>query len=230
MQADLEALQRTAFFADLPPEHLAQLAMHVNHRHYTEGATIFREGDPSVSLYLIRDGEVKITVSAPTGRDITLAMLGPGDAFGELALLDNLKRSATATATAITDVLLVNRADFLQLLEAEPTALHGLLTGLARIIRHMNEKLADVAMLDVHGRMAKALFSLVDRHGVRVDEGILIDRDVTIDDLAGLVGMYPAHVERLLRDYQYEFVVSYENQRITIRREEVLRTALQRLR
>ena len=226
MQSDIEALQRTSFFADLPPEHLAQLAMLVQHRHFEEGAIIFNEGDPSFSLYLLRLGEVKISVKSPTNRDITLALLSPGDAFGELALLDNSVRSATATATGPTDLLMVNRNDFLKLVESEPAALHGLLAALSRIIRNMNQKLADVAMLDVHGRMAKALFGLAERHGMKVEDGIRIDREVSIDDLAGIIGLYPSHVERLMRDLQYENVITYENEFITIRREDVLRQAL----
>jgi CRP/FNR family cyclic AMP-dependent transcriptional regulator len=226
MQSDIEALQRTSFFADLPPEHLAQLAIFSQHRHFEEDAVIFSEGDPSFSLYLIQEGEVKISVLSPTNRDITLALLGPGDAFGELALLDKSERSATATATGPTEVIMVNRNDFLKLVESEPAALRGLLAALSRTIRNMNQKLADVAMLDVHGRMAKALFELIERHGVKVEDGIKIDREVSIDDLAGIIGLYPSHVERLMRDLQYENVITYEDEIITIRREDVLRQAL----
>ncbi len=226
MQSDIEALQHSAFFADLSSEHLAQLAMQVQHRHFEQGATIFKEGDAGNALYLLRIGEVKISVSSPTGRDITLALLGPGDGFGELALLDSCIRSATATATAPTEVLRVSRTDFLSLVENDTAALHGLLAALARIVRSMNEKLADVAMLDVHGRLAKALFGLAERSGVETEGGIRIDRVVTVDDLAGIIGLYPVQVERLMRDYQYERILSYDNGLITILREDVLREAL----
>lgn len=226
MQSDIDALQQTKFFQDLSAEHLAQLAMHVQHRHLNAGAVIFEEGDQGNALFIVADGEVKITVKSPTQRDITLALLGPGDAFGELSLLDNSARSASATATAPTELLVVHRRDFLALVDADTVALHALLSALARMIRNMNQRLADIAMLDVHGRMAKALFSLVERNGQRTDEGMLIDREVTIDDLAGLVGMYPAQVERLMRDYQYEYLLRYENQRITLLREDAFREAL----
>lgn len=226
MQSDIDALQRTKFFQDLSPEHLAQLAMHVQHRHLNPGAIIFEEGDPGNAVFIVTEGEAKITVKSPTQRDITLALLGPGDAFGELSLLDDSPRSATATTTAPTELLVVHRRDFLDLVATDNVALHGLLSALARMIRNMNQRLADIAMLDVHGRMAKALFGLVDRNGQKSDDGILIDREVTIDDLAGLVGMYPAQVERLMRDYQYEYLLKYENQRITILREDAFRDAL----
>ncbi|MCE7939674.1 hypothetical protein DCC79_10475 [bacterium] len=226
MQTDIDALQRNKFFQDLSSEHLARLAMHVQHRHFNAGDVIFEEGDPGNAVFLIGDGEVKIAVKSPTDRDITLALLGPGDAFGELSLLDNSPRSATATATAPTTLLVVHRRDFMSLVESDMTALRGLLSALSRIIRNMNQRLADIAMLDVHGRMAKALFELAARHGQKTDDGLVIDRDVTIDDLAGLVGMYPVQVERLMRDYQYEYLLKYENRRITILREDAFRTAL----
>jgi len=226
MQSDLDALQRTLFFKDLPAEHLARLAMHVQHRHYETGHTVFKAGDPGNALFLITTGEVKITVKSPTNRDITLALLGPDDAFGEMSILDDSRRSATATATAPTDLLVVYRDDFLGVIEKEPAAVRGFLMALARIIRSMNEKLADIAMLDVHGRMAKALLGLVERHGAQVDDETKIDRKVTIDDLAGLVGMYPVQVERLMRDYQYENILKHENEYITIQRMDALKQAL----
>lgn len=230
MQSDIDALQSSIFFADLPPEHLAQLAMHTIHRRFPEGAVIFREGDPGNCLFLIIEGEVKITVDSPTGQEITLALLGPGDAFGELSLLDGSLRSATTTTTAPSDLLVVYRDNFLQVVETAPAAVSGVLSALARIIRGMNEKLADVAMLDVHGRMAKALLGLMKKYGVKVEDGILIDREISGEDLAGLVGMYPAHVERLMRDYQYEFILRHRDSHITILRPEVLEQALHRYR
>ena len=228
MQSDLEALKSTPMFSPLSEESLAPLAMRVNHRHLEPGDILFKQGDPGKALFIMGSGELKLTVSTASGQDITLAILGPGDAFGELALLDDMPRSATATASVASDVLTLSRDDFRDAIENEPVTLRALLDGLANIIRNMNQRLADVAMLNAYGRVAKVLLELCDRSGKEQEDGsVVIERDVDVTVIAGLAGMYPVHVEQILRDHQYDHVLRIrEDGRYVGHRRDVLEDAL----
>jgi len=215
---DVDALRSVGIFANLPPEHLEQLAARLQPRRRTKGETIFEHGDPGNALYIVGAGEVKISVQSPTDEEIILAVLGPCDAFGELALLDGLPRSASATTTEPTDLLVLFREDFISLLETEPALGWSIMQSLAGIIRRTNEKLSDVAMLDIYGRINKKLRELAKQFGREVPGGILIDRPITSDYLAGLTGLYPVEVSRVLRLYEYEKVIERDatDARITL--------------
>lgn len=219
MKADVDALKHVDIFATLPEEHLAQLAARLQPRHRAKGETVFAHGDPGNALYIIRAGEVKISVQSPTDEEIILAVLGPDDAFGELAVLDGLPRSASATTSADTELLVLFRDDFMFVLQEEPALGWSILQSLAGIIRRTNEKLSDVAMLDVYGRVNKTLRELAKQYGQEVPGGILIDRPITNDYLAGLTGLYPVEVSRVLRLYEYEKIIERDlaEGRITLR-------------
>lgn len=218
MRSDVEALEHVKIFAHIPTAQLEQLATRVRHRHYQDDEVIFREGDPALGLFVVLNGEVKISISSPTEAEIVLAVLGPGEMFGELAIFDDTPRSAAAAGIGETEVLFLHRDDFMAVLDREPAAVRAVLRALAGMVRRTNEKLADVIMLDVHGRMAKAFLDLAGRYGVDTPEGILIDHSVTAHDLAALTGMHWIVVDRLMRNYQYEDIVRVNLDRITLRR------------
>jgi CRP/FNR family transcriptional regulator len=224
MQSDVAALSASKIFATVPLPQLEELATCVRHRHFRDGEAIFREGDPALGLFVLRSGEVRISITSPVESDIVLAVLSPGEMFGELAIFDGTPRSAAATAIGATELLFLHRDDVIGLLEREPAAVRAVLHVLASMVRRTNEKLADVAMLDVHGRMAKALLELVDRYGVETHDGLLIEHPVTTQDLAALTGMYEVEVDRLMRNYQYEDIVRVSFDRITVRSPDELRS------
>lgn len=225
MQSDIEALRRTSFFRSLPEESLARLAMHVVHRHYDADQLIFEQGSPGQGLFIIAEGEVKISVTTPNRPEIILAMLGPSEAFGELALIDDAKRSASATATKPSTLLYLGRGEFQATIEGEPIALRAILHELAAVIRTMNERLGDVVILDVHARMAKLLLEdLAEFHTVAEDGKITIERNFTVDELASRVYMHPLQVENLMRDYQYDYILTRDAERkIVILQPETMR-------
>jgi CRP/FNR family cyclic AMP-dependent transcriptional regulator len=212
MPPEIEALRKTTIFARLPDASLHKLAARLRTRRFDSGASVFHQGDPGNALLVLVNGEIKITVPSPTGEDIILSVLRPGDAFGELALLDGLPRSAAAEATVESQILSLHRDDFDELLRTEPEIARSVLEALAGIIRRMNEKLADVAMLDVNGRMAKALLELADVHGHESPDGIIFDRVVSVEELAALTGLYRTEVARQISTYQYDDMMRvYQN-------------------
>src|SRR3990172_13351954 len=113
MTADAGLLERVPFLAALPPEDREELAASVSRRHLRRGGIIFQRGDPGHSLFIVERGAVRIYVPSPQGMDLTLAVLGPGDFFGDLSLLDGRSRSASAIASEQASLLVLDRADFL---------------------------------------------------------------------------------------------------------------------
>src|SRR5580765_1437557 len=146
-------LAQVPLFAQLPPDELAELGTRVRRRRYTRGDTIFYEGDPGAFLCIVHAGRIKLSLTSPEGREIIIDLLGPGNVFGELALLDGEPRSADAVATEGTDLLLLQRQDFLQFLEEHPRLSIALLAELSRRLRRDTQLIQDAAFLDVPARL-----------------------------------------------------------------------------
>ncbi|MFQ5460940.1 MAG: Crp/Fnr family transcriptional regulator, partial [Anaerolineae bacterium] len=179
MQSDVDILASARLFEALPRPAVERLAERSQHRHFGAGERVFDEGDPGAALYVVAEGEIRIDIASPAGEHVTLVFLGPGEAFGELALLDDAPRSAEAVATEASTLLSLYRKDFYSILEDEPEAVRALLGTLAGYVRNTNQRLADAAFLDVPGRMAKALKTLADRYGKQTPDGILLDHELT---------------------------------------------------
>lgn len=222
-QQDLQYLRRSPLFCDLTEELLAHLASRVQHREYAAGAMICCEGEPGNALFVVQSGEVKIAVASPTGPEIILALLDAGDTFGELALLDGSSRSASAVTLVPTKALVMYRDDFLQLLDSEPEVNRAVLATLAQMVRRTNKRLSVDAMLDVHTRIAQVLLDLAKRHGSESADGVIFDRPVPAAELAGLAGLYPLEVERVLRVYQYDDLIRMQGEFMVLRRIDDLR-------
>ena len=164
-------LHEVVLFAALPPNQLGELAQLVRRRSYQRGATIFHKGDPGTGLYLLTTGRVKVLVPSETGEEALLAVLESGDRFGELALFDGLPRSATVVAVEATEVLQLDRDDFLGFVEGHPEVASALLGVLSRRLRATDELLEDASFLDVPGRLAKRLLELAERQGKPTGQG-----------------------------------------------------------
>ena len=132
---------------------------------------IVQEGEPGQALYLIVEGGVKIASYTIDGREIVLALLGPGSFFGELALLDGRPRSATVIATAPTSLVQVRRGEFLDLLERKPKLAARLLEALAGRLRDTSRMLARITGLDAASRVHAWLAEQARRHGTRLANG-----------------------------------------------------------
>jgi CRP-like cAMP-binding protein len=222
MESDLEALKCTTIFSSLSDDYLAQLALLSQNRRYAAGTRIFDAGDPGTTLFVIRRGRVAITTVSETGKDVTLAELRPGDAFGDLAILDGEPRSAAATAIEDTECMALGRQDFLNLVENNPQAVRSMLRSLAGIIRTMNERLIEVGSHSYSDRLARELRRLADEHGVQTPNGILINRSLTSAQLASLVGIWQGEVEGLMAVLEYEGILLVVGDKVTIARPEAL--------
>lgn len=165
------------------------------------GDELFHEGDPGDKLYVIAEGKIKLGRSSTDGRENLLALLGPGEMFGELSLFDPGPRTATATAVAETQLLALTNNQLRTVLLEHPNAAMTLLAALARRLRRTNESLADLVFTDVPGRVAKALLDLANRFGRPVENGIIVSHDLTQEELAQLVGASRETVNKALADF-----------------------------
>jgi len=146
--------------ARLAREDVRALASHARRQSVTAGATIFCEGDAADALYVVVAGELRVAMASPAGDEVTVARIGPGEACGELGLLDGRPRSATVAAGPPTELLVVRRDDFIDWLTSRPHAALALLATLSGRIRRVNETIADFAFLDLRRRLAKRLLEL----------------------------------------------------------------------
>lgn len=211
-----QALQSVPFFAKLKEEEATELANRLVLRRFGQGQVIFHHGDPGGLLYIISDGKVKITHSTPDGQEALLAILGNGDFFGELALLDNSPRSATAEALESTQTLTLHRADFRRFLNNNPDFAMHVLQTMAQHIRRLNSQLSDIFFLDLPGRLARTLLRLADQHGRPVEEGILIDLTLTQTDLAEMTGATRVSINKSLGRFRRDGWVKTKGRRFTI--------------
>jgi len=170
------------------------------------------EGDEGNSLFIIQNGSPKAFLTDNVGREVTLSLLDPGDYFGELALLDEAPRSASVMAVTRSEVLQIPRTAFLELIEVYPACLQLVVRNLVGRIRLLTESVRSLALVDVFGRISRVFDSLA----VEQDGLLLIDRRLTQQDLANMVGASREMVNRILRDLVAGGYIEIEQQRILL--------------
>jgi CRP-like cAMP-binding protein len=166
-----------------------------------KGSILFKEGDDGEHLYIIIDGKLKLGTSSGDGRENLLSILGPGEMFGELSLFDPGPRTSTATAVTDAKLLSLSHEKVIPWLKQNPEVSLQLLTRLSQRLRRTNEAVGDLVFSDVPGRVAKALIDLGDRFGKTTPEGLLVNHDLTQEELAQLVGASRETVNKALADF-----------------------------
>ena len=209
-------LARLPLFAALDDESSDALRAVMREERLGRGQVIFREGDDGDRLYVIIDGKVKIFRTSPDGRENMLAVLGPGDMFGELSLFD--PRPRTASVATVTDATLLSMAhdDLRPWLSGRPAVATSLLQALAQRLRRTNEAMADLVFSDVPGRVAKVLLDFASRFGSPTDEGVRVTHDLTQEELAQLVGASRETVNKALSDFVSRGWIRLEGRTVTL--------------
>lgn len=188
-------------FAGLDSDDAKPLLESMSTVHFARGEMLFAEGERGDRLYVIASGKIKLGSSSSDGRENLLAVLGPGEMFGELSLFDPGPRTLTATAVADTTLYELAHAELVTWLEQRPSMSQVMLAALARRLRRTNENLADLVFSDVPGRVAKALLDLSKRFGQPLDDGLRVAHDLTQEELAQLVGASRETVNKALADF-----------------------------
>jgi CRP/FNR family transcriptional regulator/CRP/FNR family cyclic AMP-dependent transcriptional regulator len=214
----LSRLAGVPLFSALDMESLERLAEVAHTRGFEAGAIIFHRGDPGQVLYVIQRGKVKICLTTPEGQEVSLAVLGPGECFGELALLDGQPRSADACALEPVTAAAIQRADFIAACMQHPLIAVQTMQVLSRRLRLTDEMVQDLLFLDVNGRVAKKLLELSETHGVRTPEGIRIEMRLTQGELAAMVGASRESVNKVMGYLTEKRYIVTDKHRTTVTR------------
>lgn len=200
----------------LEPEEARTLLSRASVRAFRQGDTVFRRGDPGDGLYGVLAGRIAVSVESEAGRELILNSFGPGDFFGEIALLDGKGRTATAVARAPSELLFLARNAFLPFIEDHPQIAIRMIALLCERLRRTTELLEDSAFLDVATRLAKQLLVLGARHGNGNPEEEAIP--VSQAELARMIGVSREAVSKQLSNWREAGAISLAREKITIRR------------
>lgn len=215
-------LAKQALFAGCSLAQLTELARKLQPRSYREGDVIFYMGDPGTGLYLVTRGTVKVSLESADGQETMVALILPGDLFGELAVLDGEPRSATAVAMEPVEALFLRREDFVDFIEHTPGMAMRVIGMLCRRLRQTDELLGDLVFYNVSGRVAKKLLELARTHGVHANGGVAIRLPLTQQELANLVGSSRESINKVMRYFRERRYVSIDRRYITLHQPEQL--------
>ncbi|MBS3948543.1 MAG: Crp/Fnr family transcriptional regulator [Dethiobacter sp.] len=190
---------------------------------YRKNALIFLEDDPGEGLFIIQQGRVKISKNSADGREQILHILKDGDVFAEVVLFDQGVYPATAEAVEDTRVWLLRNEDMERLLQKQPKLAVKLLRLMSRRLRQSQLLIRDLALHDTCGRLAGLLLRLACREGEKAGGRIILDLDLTRQELASMIGTSRETVARILSRFQKEGVLVLEKQKIVILDEQKLR-------
>jgi CRP/FNR family cyclic AMP-dependent transcriptional regulator len=196
-----DVVRRAPLFTALDEASAVSLRSSMDSVRISKGNILFAEGDEGDHLYVILEGKLKLGTSSGDGRENLLSILGPGEMFGELSLFDPGPRTSTATAVTDAKLLTLSHDKLIPWLRQNPDVALHLLARLSQRLRRTNEAVGDLVFSDVPGRVAKALIDLGERFGKTTDEGLVVNHDLTQEELAQLVGASRETVNKALADF-----------------------------
>ena len=210
--AGLTLLKKIPLFAGLPDAQLEQIARMAVSRKVVRHTTIVFVGDSTDSLFVIVSGSAKVLNRDAEGNEVILTLLGSGECFGEMGLIDGSPRSADVVANENCELLVIAKTDFTSVLAGNVELCLNIMKSLVLRLREANRKIESLALMDVYGRVAKLLLDFsVEENGVRV-----IRRKVTKQDMAKMVGASREMVSRVMKDLERSGYIRIEPGRIVL--------------
>ena len=199
MVSNLELIRRVPLFSMLTTSQAASVADAVVKRRFKRGEPIVEQGKKSKALSIILTGRARVITTDSRGREVILATMRPGDYVGEMSLIDDEPHSATVSAEIQTDTLVLSRAEFARCMPENDSMSYAVLRGLVKRLRHADRKIESLALMDVYGRVARALLESATVDGA----GSAVIRDkVSRQDLAKMVGASREMVSRVMKDLE----------------------------
>jgi CRP/FNR family transcriptional regulator, cyclic AMP receptor protein len=211
------------FLAALSPEEEAALRGTAMVRNFPRGTALFHERQAAGRVLVVLQGCVKLSCLSEGGKEVVLAIRGPGDLLGELAAIDGEPRSATATALEPVETLSLSAADFRSFLEAHPRVALALLSVLSRRLRDADRKRVEFAAEDTMTRVAARIVELSERFGDEVARGLEIDLPISQEELAGWTGCSRDSVVNALQAMRGLGWIETQRRRILVRDIDALR-------
>ena len=212
-----DVLRKVPLFSDLSEAELARFADVTREREYPKNSVILFEDDPGDALYIVSAGQVKVVLIGEDGREVILSVLGDGDFFGEMALIDDEPRSAHVIAMRDSRLLVLRRDDFQQQIQQHPSVALKVLKVLVQRLRRADAKIGGLVLLDVNGRVARLLLDLSEESG-----GPRITRRLTHHTIAQMIGSSRETVSRAMRELTERGLIDITRREITIRNKDGL--------
>jgi CRP/FNR family cyclic AMP-dependent transcriptional regulator len=206
-------LKSVPLFASFPEEQLRLLVSVVTRRSAPRSSVIMAAGDPIDSLYIVISGRLKVMMGDSDGKEVILSLLGPGEFFGEMGLIDDSPRSASVVATEPCELLSITKRDFKRCLAENFEMSMAVMRGLVRRLREADRKIGSLALLDVYGRVARLLLDMAET----VNGQKMVTRRLPKQDIAKMIGASREMVSRVMKDLQIGGYIEVRGSTIILR-------------
>ena len=207
-------LKAVPLFSSFPEDALRTLTSMVARKSVSRSTTVMTGGDPTDSLYIVLSGRLKVMMSDAEGKEVILSILGPGEFFGEMGLIDDAPRSASVVSIEACELLSIAKRDFKKCLAENFDMAQAVMRGLVRRLRDADRKIGSLALLDVYGRVARSLLDMAEKDG----ELTIIRNKVSRQDMAKIVGASREMVSRVMKDLEERGVIeTQENGSVIIK-------------
>jgi len=200
------------FFPKMSQEELELVASYGVSRTYPKNTILVSEGDPNEMLYLILKGQVKVFISDEKGKEVLLNLQGPGEYFGEIAIIDKAPRSASVMTIEACQIAVVSKQGFERCLAEHPGLAMGLIRNLVKCVRSLTDQVKGLALMDVYGRIAQTLTGLAKEQNGE----LVIEQRLTHQDIANMVGASREMVSRILKDLSTGGYIRIDGRKIII--------------
>ncbi len=223
----IDSLSQIWLFDGLARDDLIRISQLARTRVYKARETIVTKGDPANEFFVLLRGRAKVTARGSEGADTAINVMGPGEVFGEIGILDGQPRSATVTTLEECEMAVVDKRAFHGLLAASPPVAIKLLAVLAGRFRELTIRVEDRAFLDIPARLAKQLLWLAGNHGTDSGAGVRIELKLSQQELGDFIGATRESVNKNLRDWSRSGLIKQERNHIEILNLEALRAIAQ---
>jgi CRP/FNR family cyclic AMP-dependent transcriptional regulator len=215
--APIELLRKVPLLSGLSDAELTSIAALTQRKRYEARDVVVQLSDPGGELFVIIQGHLKVVSAGADGRDTALSIMGPGEVFGEVSLLDGGPRSATVAALEHCELLAIRREDFLRFLESSPKTSTELLRVLAKRLRQLTARSEDIAFLRVGDRLAKRLAELAEKYGEKLPDGRLRVRfKLSQQEIGELVSATRESANKQIKAWEQAGLLSQEGGHIII--------------
>jgi CRP/FNR family cyclic AMP-dependent transcriptional regulator len=206
-------LKAVPLFAAFPEDQLRLLATTVTRRSVTRTTVVMGAGDATDSLYIVLSGRLKVMMSDADGKEVILSILGPGEFFGEMGLIDDAPRSASVVSIEACELLSIAKRDFKKCLAENFEMAQAVMRGLVRRLRDADRKIGSLALLDVYGRVARLLLDMAEN----VDGEKIVTKRLPKQDIAKMIGASREMVSRVMKDLQMGGYIEVRGSNIVLR-------------
>ena len=206
-------LKAVPLFSSFPEEQLRMLATVVTRKSATRSTIVMAGGDATDSLYIVLSGRLKVMMSDSDGKEVILSILGPGEFFGEMGLIDDSPRSASVVAIEACELLSIAKRDFKKCLAENFEMAMAVMRGLVRRLREADRKIGSLALLDVYGRVARLLLDMSEN----VEGEKVVTKRLPKQDIAKMIGASREMVSRVMKDLQMGGYIEVRGSNIVLR-------------